>query len=142
MTVTVTVRPGGARTEVRGLPFTKAGDGYRIIGEAIGATRKGQVDYDKSTRAFTVSRSHSTTLITALAAKYGSVTVIQHGGTTKCVEACWNAKPASAWECECSCAGDNHGTRNPIGPIVSAGGPAGALSVAPAAPRTYTVRGS
>lgn len=139
MTVTVVVRPGGARTEVRNLPFTRGGDGYNIIGDAIGATQRGQVKYDKG--IFTVSRPHTTALIKGLAAKYGIVQVIQHGGTTKCVSVCWNASADSTWECECSCAGDNHATGKPIGRVVSEDGPAGALSVAPAPPRTYTVRG-
>lgn len=130
--------PAGARTEVRGLPFGKAGDGYNIIGDAICATQRGQVKYEN--RAFTVSRPHTTRLIEALAVKYGAVMVIQHGGTTMCVSACWNADPDSTWECECSCAGENHGTREPLGRVVSEDGPAGALSVAAAPPRTYVVR--
>lgn len=68
MTVTVTVRPGGARTEVRNVPFGKASDGYGIVGDTIGATQRGQVKYGN--HAFTVSRPHTTRLIEALAAKY------------------------------------------------------------------------
>lgn len=140
MTVTVTVRPGGARTEIRDLPFGKPGDGYRIIGTAIEATQDGMVKYDRKIRAFTVARGHTTKLIEALAARYGVVKVIQHGGLTKCVSACWGADPDSTMVCECSCAGANHATGKPIGRVVSAGGASGSLSVAPAPPRTYVVR--
>lgn len=141
MTTTVTIRPG-ARTTVTRLPWTGSGsDGYALIEDCIGATRRGQVTYDRSRRAFSVARTHTVTLINALASRLGRVTVVQYGGTEKCVEACWNARPRTAITCECSCAGGNHGTGVPLGRIVSETGPAGALSVGSTGPRTYVVRG-
>jgi hypothetical protein len=138
MTVTVTVRPG-ARTEIRGLPWGRPGEGYEIIGEAIRASRRGQVEYAHG--AFTVARSHTVELIEALAARYGRVQVIHHGGLTKCVAECWRARPDTAYECECSCAGANHGSKHPLGRIVSENGPAGELSVASEGARVYDVFG-
>lgn len=139
MTITVTIRPNGARTEVRGLPWTRPGGSYDVLETAIGATRRGQVQY--SDGAFTVSRSHTTVLIRNLADRYGHVHVIQYGGLDRCVAACWTAEADHAWLCQCSCAGRNHGTGVPIGPIVSDGGPGGALSVASLPPNEYDVYG-
>lgn len=142
MTTTVTIRPNGARTTITDLPWTgDAGGGYALIEECIAATRRGQVQYDRRTRAFSVARSHTAMLIGALAARLGRVAVVQYGGTEQCVEACWNAQPHTAITCECSCAGSNHGTRQPLGKVVSGDGPAGALSVRSAGPRTYVVEG-
>jgi hypothetical protein len=136
MTVTVTIRPK-ARTEIRGLPWLEHGGNYAVLAECIGASRRGQVQYANG--IFTVARSHTRALISALARRFGQVHVIQYGGVDKCVEACWNAKPETAIDCVCSCAGINHGSRRPIGVIVSEDGYAGALSVAPAGPREYDV---
>lgn len=108
MAITVTIRPGGARTEVRGLPWEGPGAGYRIVGEAIDATRQDQVKYAHG--SFTVARARTESLILSLAKRYGRVHVVQFAGQTKCVAACWAAKPETALECECSCAGVNHGS--------------------------------
>ncbi|GAA1836236.1 hypothetical protein GCM10009795_096740 [Nocardioides hankookensis] len=138
MTITVTIRPNGARTEVRNLPWDgRPGSGYAIIEDAIDASRRGQVLY--SGGAFLVARGHTALLVRRLADRFGHVHVIQHGGTTQCVEACWNASPDTGLTCECSCAGTNHGSGHQLGRIVSESGPAGALSVAPAAAREYDV---
>jgi hypothetical protein len=54
--VTVTLRPNGARTEVRGLPWTgRAGDAYAVMEEAIDASRQGQVQYSSAPCAATGS---------------------------------------------------------------------------------------
>jgi hypothetical protein len=137
VTVTVTIRPG-ARTQIRGLPWTGSpADNYAILEECIGASRRGQVLYENG--GWTVARSHTQVLVAGLAMRFGVVHVIQYGGIEKCVEACWNAKPETAPLCECSCAGANHGTRQPLGMIVSEDGPSGALSVASTGPREYDV---
>jgi len=128
--VTVVIRPYGARTEIHNLPWSGPRGGYKVVEDAIGASRRRQVKYDPSSKFFTVSRRHTRVLIEALGARYGRVHVIQHGGTDKCVAACWKADRDTAWQCECSCAGDNHGSQHPIGPVVAdSGGGAGALSV-------------
>lgn len=121
------------------MPWEGPGAGYGIVGEAIGATRSDQVRFGGG--VFTVARGHTQGLIANLAARYGLVRVIQYGGTTKCVEACWSAAPETTTMCQCSCAGDNHGSGGPHGRIVSSGGSAGALSVAHRGPREYDVHG-
>lgn len=137
VTVTVTIRPG-ARTQIRRLPWTgEPGGGYAVLEDCIGATRRGQVLYENG--SFSVARGHTQALVSALAQRFGRVHVIQYGGIEKCVEACWNANPETAIACECSCAGDNHGTRRPLGKVVSDDGPSGALSVASTGPRAYDV---
>ena len=137
--ITVTVRPG-ARTEVRGLPWTgKPRETFELLEDIIGASRRGQVQYDRQTRCFSVARSHTAGLISGLAERFGRVHVVQYGGVERCVEACWNASPDTAWTCECSCAGGNHGSRTPLGKIVGESGGAGALSVASSGPREYIV---
>jgi hypothetical protein len=93
MTVTVTIRPK-ARTEIRGLPWLEHGGNYAVLAECIGASRRGQVQYANG--IFTVARSHTRALISALARRFGQVHVIQYGGVDKCGEACWNAKPETA----------------------------------------------
>jgi hypothetical protein len=137
MTITVTIRPNGARTEVRDLPWEGRGAGYRIVGEAIGASREGQVQHIGG-GVFTVSRPHTVGLIGALATRYGRIRVIQYGGQTMCVEACWKSQhPENAWQCSCSCAGANHGSGQPLDLIVDEAGPAGALSVSRSAVREW-----
>lgn len=138
MTVTVIIRPNGARTEIRGLPWnSRPGGNYALLEEAIDASRRGQVDYSKRARTFSVARAHTDNLIRFLADHFGHVHVLQFGGLARCVSACWNADPDTAWECECSCAGSNHGSRQPIGPVVADVGDAGELSVARLGPREW-----
>lgn len=136
--VTVTIRPD-RRTEIRNMPFEGKGVGYQILESMIGASRRGQVEYDLSTRAWSVSRSHSNAVILGLADRYDRVKVIQHGGVEKCVEACWKGNPETAWECKCSCAGRNHGSGSPYKVTVSDSGVGGALSVQASAPREFYV---
>jgi len=143
VTVTVTVRPNGARTEVRGLPWTgNPRDGYAALEDAIDASRRGQVLYDRQHKAFTVSRSHTELLIYRLAQKFGHVHVIQYGGITKCVEECWRLRDLdTSATCQCSCAGANHGTGVAPGRIVGQVN-AGALAVASTGPREYDIYGT
>lgn len=136
--VTVTIRPNGKRTEISNLPYEGKGAGYTILGDMIGATRRGQVEY--SARNWTVSRAHSNEVILGLAARYGRVKVIQHGGVEKCVESCWKiGMPENAWLCECACAGRNHGSGAPYKVTVGGGGPGGTLSVQASAPHEFYV---
>lgn len=86
------------------------------------------------------SLGHTPKLINELAVLFGGIRVVQHGGVTLCVEPCWNASPDTSWDCECSCAGRNHGTGHPIGAIVSTSdSTTGALSAAPNEPRVFWV---
>lgn len=136
--VTVTIRPGGARTEVTGLPWTgRPQDNYQLLEEAIGASRRGQVNF--SSGRWSVARKHTPELIEALAERFGSVFVIQHGGQERCVEACWDrGEPSNRALCECSCAGRNHGDKTPPGRVVGQGR-AGQIAVSPLPPHEYEV---
>lgn len=137
--VTVTIRPNGKRTEIENMPWEGKGGGYKVLDELISASRRGQVDHNKG--VWSVSRHHTNAVILGLAARYGRVKVIQYGGTEMCVEACWKSGyPENAWECECSCAGKNHGSGMPYRVTVDGGGGAGGqLSVQASAPREFFV---
>lgn len=131
------IRPG-RRTEIRNLPYEGKGAGYWILGDMFGASRRGQVDYAGG--VWSVSRPHTNDVIQGLADRYGRVKVIQHGGLDKCVEACWHrGNPETAWLCECSCAGRNHGSGMPYEHTVGGDGPSGALSVQASAPHVFYV---
>lgn len=137
--VTVTIRPG-RRTEIQNMPFEGNGRGYTILGDMFGASRRGQVDYSPNSRSWSVSRPHTNAVILGLAARYGRVKVIQHGGVEKCVEACWKTGlPENAWLCECACAGRNHGSGQPFRVTVGGDGPGGQLSVQARAPHEFYV---
>lgn len=78
--------------------------------------------YDPATKRFLVARVHAQHVLDALVEEYERVLVAQFGHTaTTCVEHCWNANPDTAIECECGCAGTNHGTRQPLGSEVAPG---------------------
>ncbi|MCS6557322.1 hypothetical protein NYQ31_02800 [Curtobacterium flaccumfaciens] len=139
MSVTVIIRPK-QRTEIQHMPFEAKGAGYKILEDMIGASRRGQVEYSFSTRTWSVSRPHSNAVILGLAARYGRVKVIQHGGVEKCVEACWKSgHPEKAWECECACAGRNHGSGSPYRVNVGGNSAGGDLSVQASAPNVFYV---
>ena len=135
--VTVSIRPN-KRTEIRNMPFEGKGAGYTILGDMFGASRRGQVEYVGG--VWSVSRPHTNAVILGLAARYGRVRVIQHGGVEKCVEACWKkGLPENAWLCECACAGRNHGSGVPYELTVGGTGPGGPLSVQASAPHEFYV---
>ncbi len=137
--VVVTIRPD-QRTEIENLPYEGRGAGYTTLGDMIGASRRGQVEYSASTRTWSVSRAHSNKVILGLAERYGRVKVIQYGGVDKCVEACWRGNPKTAWQCKCSCAGRNPGSGSALKVTVGgAGGAGGALSVQASPPREFYV---
>lgn len=134
----MTIRPNGKRTEIRNLPYEGPGRGYAVLDAIIGASRKGQVQYVGG--VWTVSRPHTNKLVHGLAARYGRVKVIQYGGVEKCVESCWKGKPETSLQCECVCAGRNHGSGSPYKITVGGvGGPGGALSVQANAPHEFYV---
>lgn len=139
MTVTVTIRPNGARTEIVGLPWTgRPADNYALLEGCIGATQRGQVKFENG--SWSVSRPHTVALIHGLAARFRTVHVIHYGGVKKCVERCWTGDPEFVYLCQCSCAGDNHGIGTARGKIV-AQTPVGDLSVERLPPREYDVHG-
>lgn len=139
MTITATIRPG-ERTAISGLPFAKDKPraNYWLLEDAINASRKGQVLYSGGSSS--VARTHTPTLLNALVDRFGSVRVVHYGGQAMCVEACWkNGEIEYASTCEFSCAGANHGSKQPIGRIVSENGPAGSLSVSSGNRREYWI---
>ena len=78
--------------------------------------------YDPATKRFLVARAHAQHVLNALVEEYGHVLVTQFGHTaTTCVEQCWNANPDNAIDCECGCAGTNHGSKVPLGSEVVPG---------------------
>lgn len=86
------------------------------------AGRDAGVAFNKDTKTWTVKRTRFERMIEALAARWGMVEVTQFGSSqSKCVSACWNGNPDRVWECECSCAGSNHGSGVPIGKEVKPG---------------------
>ncbi|HYI32718.1 MAG TPA: hypothetical protein VEX88_04565 [Glaciibacter sp.] len=72
--IAVTIRPNGKRTEILNLPYEGKGRGYAILGDMIGASRQGQVQYAGGVWA--VSRPHTNKVILGLAARYGKVKVM------------------------------------------------------------------
>lgn len=86
------------------------------------AGRDAGVDFNKVSKTWTVKRSRFQRMIEALATRWGAVEVTQYGSSqSKCVPACWNGNPERVWECECSCAGSNHGSGGPHGKEVKPG---------------------
>lgn len=137
MTPTIIIRPG-ARTQVRGLPWTgRPTDNYALLEKCISASRRGQVTYTRG--CFSVTRNRTRALISGLAEHFGQAHIIQYGGAERCVEACWDANPETAELCECACAGGNHGTGEPLGEIVNEDPERGAVSVLSHGPREYDV---
>jgi hypothetical protein len=140
MTVTVTIRPNGARTEVSGLPWTgRPADNYALLEGIIDATRAGQVRYAGG--MWSVSRPHTVNLVNGLAARFGQVHVVHYGGLKKCVERCWTGDPEFVYLCQCSCAGDNHGIGYARGKIVAQSAVVGDIAVESLPPREYDVFG-
>lgn len=63
-----------------------------------------------SKSAFEVPQSWFNDLVRRCADRYGKVYIIQpHNKQQKCARRCWEAVGE---ECECSCAGENHGTQS------------------------------
>lgn len=72
--------------------------------------------YDRKSKRFLVARNHTKHVLDALVAEYGAVEVTQYGNAkTTCVEQCWDARPDTVTDCECACAGANHGSGGPMG---------------------------
>ena len=81
-----------------------------------------RLTWKREIRRWLVARSHADILIQALADRFGRVTVTQEGSIrTTCVSECWTANPATSSQCECSCAGTNHGSGHALGPEVAPG---------------------
>lgn len=102
------------------------------------AGRDPHVAFNDADKSWRVKRNRFERLIAALAARWGSVQVTQFGShQTTCVAACWNGNPDKVAECECACAGSNHGAGTPAGREVTPG-----LSILTDYSRyTYRVRG-
>lgn len=78
--------------------------------------------YDRQSKRFQVARTHVGHVLEALVEEFSTVHVSIYGNTrTTCVERCWNAKLEAITDCECGCAGANHGSRGPMGKEVEQG---------------------
>lgn len=79
-------------------------------------------EYDRDAKCFLVARQHTDHVIKALLGEYGSVQVQQYGHQKiACIQQCWDANPSTHLDCECSCAGYNHGSGHPLGVQVQPG---------------------
>lgn len=116
----ITLHPKYSRAELY-LPW-KGGPSanFKWLKTVCGDSTRPQ--YDKKKKKFLVARTHTNVVLDALVEEFGRVKV-RHFGYQKeaCVEQCWNAKPENYLQCECSCAGKNHGSGSPMGKEVSEG---------------------
>jgi hypothetical protein len=107
------IRPVHGKLRVT-LPFRPGGANYDLLKTICGDQSRPQ--WNRELRCFEVARGHLVKLIDQLPNEVaGPVEVVLYGARqTKCVSACWDANPDTRWECVCSCAGANHGTRRPL----------------------------
>lgn len=124
------VRPLHGRVQLW-IPYRRGSGNFDLLREICGPQTQGT--YDPARGCFEVARSHLGALLEHLPGEIGQpIEVTLHGATqTRCVEACWNANPASYWECVGSCASLYHGTGN---------GPARHLGNGLAVDTEYTTR--
>lgn len=103
------VRPVRGRAQVW-LPYRSGNGNYELLREICGGLTR--PEYDRASKCFLVAHAHVPDLMEELPRALGQpVQVVLHGSAqTRCVEACWNASPDTAWDCVCSCAGRFHGT--------------------------------
>ena len=93
------------------LPFAAHGGNYLLLHELT--SNRVSVDYLRG--HFYLKRTHAAKVIYGLAARGYEVHVTQDGyRRITCVAACWNANPDNAFDCECGCAGMNHGSGQPL----------------------------
>ena len=113
------VRPLDGRARVW-LPFRSGSGNYDLLRGICG--ERTRPEYNPSLKCFEVARDHVAALVELLPGELGQpVEVELHGSTqTKCVEACWTAKPETVFDCVCSCAGRYHGSQT--GPPKDLGG--------------------
>lgn len=102
------------------LPYRDGGTNFDLLRGICGPGT--HVRYNSKLRCFEVARVHLPKLIDELPAAVGTpVELVLHGAIqTTCVSACWDADPDTWWQCTCSCAGENHGTRVPLATQISA----------------------
>jgi hypothetical protein len=119
ITPIVTLRPDD-RASIK-LPWRGSSEAnYSWLKEVCGP--RSRPKYDPALKCFLVARSHTQRVIDALVKEYDQVSLIQFGHTaTTCVEQCWNANPDKVIDCECSCAGTNHGSGVPLGKEIQDG---------------------
>ncbi|WP_405216541.1 hypothetical protein [Agrococcus sp. Ld7] len=115
----VTLRPG-QHSLVR-LPYRKGGANYQLLKDIRGPGTR-EPKWNAVEQAFEVPRANGDRLIVGLVEEFGRILVVVHGHRqVSCVSDCWNASPATAWDCVCGCAGSNHGTGHPLGREVASG---------------------
>ncbi len=106
-------RPLRGRLQVE-VPYRRGAENYILLREICGEGT--HVRYNRQLRCFEITRGRLPVLMDRLATELGQpVELVLHGAAqTHCVEACWrDAKPETAWQCVCSCAGWFHGSGQP-----------------------------
>ena len=107
------VRPVKGKLLVR-LPYRPAGQNYGILKAICGERTRPEWNRDRGRSE--VAREYLGRLIDQLPNEIDQpVEVVLHGAVqTRCVAKCWDASPGTRWECVCSCAGANQGSRQPL----------------------------
>ncbi len=104
----------GHPTRVR-LPYLPDGGNYKLLREIRGPGTH-HPRYDSTTKEFVVPRNGTNELLAGLIARFSRIEVTVVGvASTTCVAACWDGNPDTVLECECACAGSNHGTGRKLG---------------------------
>lgn len=113
MSAAVVFRPWKGSVEVQ-LPYRPGSANYDLL-RAVCPPRT-RITWDRPRRAFLISRDHVGAVVEGLAGRLPRVEVYLEGtDKSTCVAECWEASPATRWQCICACAGLWHGNGQPPG---------------------------
>lgn len=102
------------------LPYRPDGGNYDLLKDLCGERTRPR--WDRERRVFVVARTHLSFLLDGLVAEFGAVELTtEYHLLHTCAAACWTARPDTWPDCVCACGATNHGTREPIGPLVADG---------------------
>ena len=105
--VPVIYRQGGSQPLMIRLPFAKDNRDW------LQSDRRRTPEWNARFKCWDTPRSWFDDVVTRSLQRFGRIYVIQpYRVQEKCAPACWNAR---GFECECSCMGAHHGSRNPSG---------------------------
>ena len=109
--MTVTRYASADRSEwvaISGLPFSDGSGNEKKQRIRDGAG--GSVTVKYASGEWLIAPAHFMAVATGLAARYGSVTLVQDRRINdKCTDHCQSANPDTAFECQCVCLGMEHG---------------------------------
>lgn len=110
-------RPLKGKLQIK-LPYQKPPRNLNLLKDICGP--RSRVTYNQM-GYFEIAPIHLQKLIVKLPSTLGERLEVDLYGAkqTKCVAKCWDASSTTKWECECSCAGTNHGTGQPLDKQVS-----------------------